>query len=87
MKIKQSGRTQESAAAIQELADFLEKFGDVAETQESILTVDGREIVLVAFSSQAYYERKGHYWFSLAKTKYHQMLSWNEDHAWMVLIF
>jgi hypothetical protein len=86
VKIKLSGRTKESRAAIQELADFLEKFGEVTETQESILTVDGRETILVAFSSQAYYGRKGYYWFSLAKTKYTQMLEWNEDHAWMVLI-
>jgi hypothetical protein len=86
MKIKLSGRTKESVAAIQELVDFLEKFGEVAETRESILAVDGRETLLVAFSSQSYYERKGYYWFSLAKTKYTQMLDWNEEHAWMVLI-
>jgi hypothetical protein len=67
MRIKLSGRTRESSAAIQELADFLEKFGDVIEAQESILTVDERETILVAFSSQSYYERKGYYWFSLAK--------------------
>jgi hypothetical protein len=65
MKIKLSGRTKESVAAIQELVDFLEKFGEVAETRESILAVDGRETLLVAFSSQSYYERKGYYWFSL----------------------
>lgn len=86
MKVKLSGRTKESTSAIQELADLLEKFGDVAEPHESILTVDNRETVLVAFSSQSYYDRKGYYWFSLAKTKYVQMLKWNEDHAWMVLI-
>jgi HNH endonuclease len=86
MKIKLSGRTPESATAFQELADFLERFGDVTETQESVLTVDGRETILVAFSSQAYCVRKGYYWFSLAKTKYTQILNWNEDHAWMVLI-
>jgi hypothetical protein len=81
MKIKSSGRTTESAAAIQELADFLERFGEVKETRESILTVDSRETVLVAFSAQSYYERKGYYWFSLAKTKYAQMLDWDEEHA------
>ena len=86
MQIRLSGRSKESATAIQELADFLERFGDVTETQESILTVDDRETVLVAFSSQSYFERKGYFWFSLAKTKYAQMLRWNEDHAWMVLI-
>jgi hypothetical protein len=86
MKIRSSGRTKESAAAIQELADFLERFGEVKETQENILTVDDRETVLVAFSSQSYYERKGYYWFSLAKTKYAQILKWSEEHAWMVLI-
>jgi len=86
MKIKSSGRTTESATAIQELADFLERFGEVKETRESILTVDSRETLLVAFSAQSYYERKGYYWFSLAKTKYTNMLNWNEEHAWMVLI-
>jgi len=69
LRIKSSGRTKESAAAIQELADFLERFGEVKEVRESILTVDDREIVMVAFSAQSYYERKGYYWFSLAKTK------------------
>jgi len=86
MKIKSSGRTKESSAAIQELADFLERFGEVKETRESILTIDEREIVTVAFSAQSYYERKGYYWFSLAKTKYAQMLNWSAEHAWMVLI-
>lgn len=86
MKIRLSGRTKESTAAIQELADFLERFGEVKEMRESILIVDEREAVLVAFSAQSYYERKGYYWFSLAKTKCAQMLKWSEDHAWMVLI-
>ncbi len=86
MKIRLSGRTRESAAAIQELANFLEKFGEVKETQENILVVEGREAVLAAFSAQPYYERKGYYWFSLAKTKYARMLNWTEGHAWMVLI-
>ena len=86
MKVKLSGRTKESATAVQELADFLERFGEVKETRESILTVDSREIILVAFSTQSYYERKGYYWFSLAKTKYTQMLGSSEEHAWMVLI-
>jgi len=86
MKIRLSGRTKESTAAIQELADFLERFGEVKEIRENILIVDQREAVLVAFSAQSYYERKGYYWFSLAKTKYAQMLKWSEDHVWMVLI-
>jgi hypothetical protein len=86
MDIKLSGRTKESKAAIQVLVDFLEGFGDVAEVQESVFQVDGREIVLVAFSSQAYFTHKGYYWFSLAKTKYAEMLKWDENHAWMVLI-
>jgi len=86
MKIKRSGRTKKSRTAIQKLGDFLEKFGEVKELQESILVIDGRETVLVAFNSQSYYEQKGYYWFSLAKTKYAKMLEWNEDHAWMVLI-
>jgi predicted HNH restriction endonuclease len=86
MRIKLSGRTEESFTAVQELADFLERFGDIKETQESILTVDDRETVLVAFSTQSYYERKGYYWFSLAKTKYARMLNQSEEHAWMVLI-
>jgi len=86
MKIKLSGRTRDSIAAIQDLVNFLERFGDVRETRESIFAVDAREALLVAFSAQSYYERKGYYWFSLAKTKYAQMLGWNEQHAWMVLI-
>jgi hypothetical protein len=86
MKIKSSGRTPASATAIQELADFLERHGEVKEAQENVLTVDEREAVLVAFSAQSYYERKGYYWFSLAKTKYAYLLKWDVDHAWMVLI-
>ncbi len=86
MKVKLSGRTRESFEAIQELADFLQGFGEVKEIRESILAVDNREAVLVAFSAQPYYEQKGYYWFSLAKTKYAQMLRWNVEHAWMVLI-
>ena len=86
MKIRLSGRTVDSVSAIQELVDFLERFGEVKEARESILTVDNREAVLVAFSAQSYYERKGYFWFALAKTKYAYMLNWNADHAWMVLI-
>src|ERR1041384_310316 len=86
MRIKLSGRTKVSASAIQELATFLERFGEVKETHESILMIDDREVVLVAFNSQSYYERKGYYWFSLAKTKYTQISNWNEEHAWIVLI-
>lgn len=86
MKIRSSGRTPASATAIQELANFLEEYGEVKETQENILTVDNREAALVAFSAQSYYERKGYYWFSLAKTKYARMLKWSEEHTWMILI-
>jgi len=86
MKTNLSGRTPESAEAIQQLIAFLERFGDVREAQESVLTIDEREIILVAFSSQAYYTKKGYYWFSLAKTKYTQLLLWGENHAWVVLI-
>jgi len=86
MKINLSGRTEESAAAIQELADFLERFGEVKETYENILEIDGREFLLVAFSSQSYYERKGYFWFSLPKTKYARLLLRSDDHAWVVLI-
>jgi hypothetical protein len=86
MKIQISGRTRNSRLAIQELADFLEKFGEVKEMKESILNIDGREMVLVAFNAQSYYDRKGYYWFSLAKSKYEYMTNWNKDHSWMVLI-
>lgn len=87
MKVSLSGRrTPESAQAVQELVDFLEKFGEIQEIQESILTIDGRETILVAFCSQSYYSRKGYYWFSLAKTKYTQLLLRDQDHAWVVLI-
>lgn len=86
VKITLSGRTPQSAAAIQQLADFLERFGEVEEKEESILVLDNREAVLIGFSAQTYFERKGYYWFSLAKTKYTQLLLWNEDHVWVVLI-
>ena len=86
MKVTLSGRTPESAKAIQELADFLERFGAIQEMQESVLTIDGRETILVAFSSQSYYDRKGYYWFSLAKTKYTQLLLKDQNHVWVVLI-
>jgi hypothetical protein len=86
MRITLSGRTPESIAAIQQLADSLERFGEVKELQESFLTLDDREAILIVFSAQPYYERKGYYWFSLAKTKYTQLLLWKEDHAWIVLI-
>lgn len=86
MDIKLSGRTPKSAEAIQTLATFLEKYGDVNEIGENILSVDDREMILVAYSSQDYFERKGYYWFSLAKTKYTQVLHWKEDHSWMVLL-
>ena len=64
----------------------MSKFGEVKEVKESILSIDEREMVLVAFSAQTYFDRKGYYWFSLAKTKYAYMLDWNKDHTWMVLI-
>lgn len=86
MKITLSGRTQQSADAIQRLVDYLERFGEVKETEESLFVVDNREAILVSFSAQAYFERKGYYWFSLAKTKYAQLLLWSEDHVWVVLI-
>lgn len=48
--------------------------------------VDGREMLLAAFNSQAYFESKGYYWFSLAKTKYERLRSQQKDHAWVVLL-
>jgi len=86
MVIKLTGRTPQSIEAVQALATFLEKFGDIKEEGENILLVDGREKLLVSFSSQDYFERKGYYWFSLAKTKYLQLVNWKEQHAWMVLL-
>jgi len=86
MKINLSGRTLESATAIQDLADFMERFGEVKETRENILVIEEREELLVAYSSQSYYEHKGYFWFSLAKTKYTELLLWSENHAWVVLI-
>lgn len=86
MKVSLSGRTPESAKAIQELVDFLERFGEIQEMQESILTIESRETIMVVFSSQSYYDRKGYYWFSLAKTKYIQLLLKDQNHAWVVLI-
>ncbi|MBE2202141.1 MAG: hypothetical protein IAE79_26260 [Anaerolinea sp.] len=58
MKVK-SGRTAESHAAIQELVDFLEQFGEIAEEQESVFRVNGQETMLVLFSSFAYFQQKG----------------------------
>ena len=86
MTINRSGRTPESAIAIQELARFLEGYGEVAELDENVLRVDGRETLLVTFSAQNYYDRKGYYWFSLAKTKYARLHKENQNHAWVVLI-
>lgn len=86
MKIKLSGRTSESKIAIQMLVNSLEKFGEVQEEKENILKVDGREKLLIAFSAKAYFQKKGYYWFSLATTKYSEMIQWDPDHAWMVMI-
>ena len=86
MTINRSGRTPESSGAIKELARFLESYGEVAELDENVLRVDGRETLLVAFSAQNYYDHKGYYWFSLAKTKYVRLHQENQDHAWVVLI-
>jgi len=86
MKVRKSGRKPESRAAFQVLADFLEKFGEVQERDENIFVVDGREALLVAFSGQDYFDSKGYYWFSLAKTKYEYLSAWDRDHAWVVLI-
>lgn len=85
MKVK-SGRTAESHAAIQELVDFLEQFGEIAEEQESVFRVNGQETMLVLFNSFAYFQQKGYYWFSLPTTKYMQMHQWPESHSWMVLL-
>lgn len=86
MTSRRSGRTPESAAAVQELVSSLERFGEVDEFAENLFVVDGREMLLAAYSSQAYYTSKGYYWFSLAKTKYQRLLEWSKDHAWIVLI-
>lgn len=86
MSIKLSGRTAASARAIRELATFLENYGEVTELEENILLVDGRETLLVVFSAQSYYDQKGYYWFSLAKTKYARLIGSNQDHVWVVLI-
>ncbi len=86
MAIKLSGRTTQSIEAVKALASFLETYGDIKEEGENILSVDDREMILVAYSSQAYFEQKGYYWFSLAKTKYLQILNWRENHAWLVLL-
>jgi hypothetical protein len=86
MAIKLTGRTPQSVEAVKALASFLENYGDVKEESEGIFSVDNREKILVSYSSQAYYEQKGYYWFSLAKTKYQQIISWHKDHAWMVLL-
>jgi hypothetical protein len=86
MKIKLSGRTEESQSAIQALVNSLEKFGEVQEEKENIFKIDGREKLLIAFSSSSYHQKKGYYWFSLAKTKYQEMLKWDSNHAWLVMI-
>lgn len=86
MTSRKSGRTPESAAAFQELVSSLQRFGEVKELTENLFVIDGREILLAAFNSQAYYDSKGYYWFSLAKTKYLRLLEWQKDRAWIVLI-
>jgi hypothetical protein len=86
MKVTRTGRTPQSIEATQALVSLLENYGEVKEEEANIFLVDRREMLLVAYSSQAYYERRGYYWFSLAKTKYLQILNWQEDHAWLVLL-
>ena len=86
MKIKLSGRTNESKSAIQALVNSLEKFGEVQEEKENILKVDGREKLLVAFSSSSYYQKKICFLLIMVKTTYMEMVQWNADHAWMVMI-
>lgn len=86
MTPSKSGRKPESAFAFQELIKSLQRFGEVEELTENLFVVDGREILLGAYNSQAYFESKGYYWFALAKTKYERLLNWEKDHAWIVLI-
>lgn len=86
MTPNKSGRRPESAFAFQQLVKSLQRFGEVDEITENLFVVDGREMLLVAFSSQAYFESKGYYWFSLAKTKYERLRNQQKDHAWVVLL-
>lgn len=86
MTPSKSGRKPESAIAFQELVKSLQRFGEVTELMENLFVVDGRELLLGAFCSQSYYESKGYFWFSLAKTKFERLQDWQKDHAWVVLI-
>lgn len=86
MTSSKSGRTPKSAFAFQQLVKSLQRFGEVEELTENLFMVDGREMLLAAFNSQAYFESKGYYWFSLAKTKYERLRSQQKDHAWVVLL-
>lgn len=86
MTPSKSGRKPESAVAFQQLIKSLQHFGEVEELTENLFLVDGREMLLAAFSSQTYFESKGYYWFSLAKTKYERLRNQQKDHAWVVLL-
>ena len=86
MMPSKSGRKPESAIAFQQLVKSLQRFGEVDELTENLFLVDGREMLLAAFSSQTYFEAKGYYWFSLAKTKYERLRNQQKDHAWVVLL-
>lgn len=86
MIIKHSGRTPESKTAIQQLVDSIEKYGEVEEANEGVFIVDGRELMLVVFSSKAYFDRRGYHWFSLSRTRYERAVNWREGHAWLVLL-
>ena len=86
MTLSKSGRKPESAIAFQQLVKSLQRFGEVDELTENLFLVDGREMLLAAFSSQTYFEAKGYYWFSLAKTKYERLRNQQKDHAWVVLL-
>lgn len=79
-------RKPESDQAFQKLVALLQSFGEVDESIENLPIVDGREMLLVAFSSQQYFESKGYYWFALAKGKYQRLAAWQKDHAWIVLL-
>lgn len=86
MMSSKSSRRPESIVAFQQLVKSLQRFGEVEELTENLFMVDGREILLAAFNSQAYFESKGYYWVSLAKTKYERLRSQQKGHAWVVLL-
>jgi hypothetical protein len=70
-----SGRNEESRTSFQHLVEDLKLHGDVTEIEESVFQIEKGPVFLVAFNSQAYFQKRGHFWFSLHRKKYQRVLN------------